>query len=120
MKAHPWPGVPRRSTMGALMAQDDAIVRLARQIDAARKAEELVVNGPALAALRRQGACELHAICAEFVSALNRRLPAAVELTPALYVPAMFRESGVNLMQISSQGRQMQIAFEAPPQDVST
>jgi hypothetical protein len=45
------------------MAQDDAIVRFARQIDAVQRDEQLVVNADAVAALRRRAACELHHIC---------------------------------------------------------
>ena len=56
------------------MAQDDAIARLARQIDAARKAERFLVDPSEVAGVRRQGACELHRICAEFVSSVNGRL----------------------------------------------
>lgn len=103
------------------MAEDDAIVRLARQIDAARKAERFVSNADEIADLRRQGACELHRICGDFVALVNSNLSeSALELSPATYGPEMFREVGVNLIQISSQGRQMQIAFEAPPKLVST
>ena len=103
------------------MPQDDAIARLARQIDAARKTERFLVDAGEIANLRRQGACELHRICAEFVSSVNSRLAeAALDLSPPLYAPEMFRETGINLMQISSQGREMQIAFEAPARLVST
>lgn len=103
------------------MAHDDAIVRLAKQIDAARKAERFLVNTEEVAALRRQGACELHRICAEFVSSLNSKLSdSAVELSPPAYAPEMFRESDVNLIQISSQGRAMQITFQATPGLFST
>ena len=103
------------------MAYDDAIVRLAKQIDAARKSEPSLVNAEEVAALRRQGACQLHQICAEFVSSLNSRLShSALELSPPTYAPEMFRESGVNLIQISSQGREMQITFQATPQLFST
>ena len=108
------------------MAHDDAIARLARQIDAARTAERFLVNADEVANLRRHGACELHRICADFVSLVNANLSndslsnAALDLSPATYAPEMFRVPGVNLMQISSQGREMQIAFEAPPKPVST
>jgi hypothetical protein len=103
------------------MAQDDAIVRFARQIDAVQRDEQHVVNADAVAALRRRAACELHHICREFVSAVNSKLSGAMlDLSPATYAPEMFRETGVNIIQISSQGRQMQIAFEATPQIVST
>jgi hypothetical protein len=103
------------------MAQDDAIARLARQIDSARKTERFLMDAGAVASLRRNGASELHRICAEFVASVNTRLAdSMLEFAPATYAPEMFREPGVNLFQISSQGRQMQIVFEAPPQLVST
>ena len=43
-----------------------------------------------------------------------------LELSPPTFCPEAFRESGANLFQISSQGRQMQITFEAPEKLVST
>ncbi|HTT64028.1 MAG TPA: hypothetical protein VMG35_19390 [Bryobacteraceae bacterium] len=99
------------------MASDEAINRLARQIDAARKSERFMVNPEEVAELRRQGACALHQICVEFVSSLNSKLSqSVVDLSPATYAPEMFRPSDVNLIQISSQGRQMQIMFQATPQ----
>jgi hypothetical protein len=103
------------------MAQDDQIRRLAREIDAARKAEHFLVNAGEVAKLRRQGAAELHQICSGFVSSVNSNLPEPVlALSPATYEPESFRETGVNLFQIGSQGRQVQLAFEAPPKLFST
>jgi hypothetical protein len=103
------------------MALDDAIVRLARQIDEARRSERYLVNAEEVAGLRRRGACQLHQTCAEFVSLLNSKLShAALELSPAAYTPEMFQASSVNLIQISSQGREMQITFQSPPQLFST
>ncbi|MBZ5581810.1 MAG: hypothetical protein LAQ30_06320 [Acidobacteriia bacterium] len=103
------------------MAQDDEIARLARQIEAARKSEQLFLNADRVATVRRRGACELHRICVEFVGAVNGRLTESLlELSPPAYFPETFRDPGVNLFQISSQGRQMQIAFEAAPGLVST
>src|SRR5690242_378016 len=100
---------------------EDAIARLARQIDAARKSERFLVNAPEVATLRRRGAGELHQICLDFVSLLNSRLSAAtLEISPATFTPEMFRESGINLIQMSSQGREMQITFQATPQLYST
>jgi hypothetical protein len=100
---------------------NDAIARLARQIDSTTRSERLGVNATAVASLRRQGAAELHHICAEFVASLNSRLSQAkLELSPASYTPNLFRESGASVLQISSQGRQMQITFQAPPELVST
>jgi hypothetical protein len=103
------------------MAHEDAIARLAKQIDAARKSEPSLVSAEEVAALRRQGACEIHQICAEFVESLNSRLTdAPVELSPPTYAPEMFHESGANLIQIGSEGREMQIAFQATPELFST
>ena len=103
------------------MAHDDAIVRLAKQIDAARKSERFLLNPEEVAALRREGACELHRICADFVTSLNSKLSQPVlDLAPPTYAPETFRESGVNLIQMGSQGREMQITFQAPPQLFST
>jgi len=110
-----------QSVFPALMPHDDAIARLAKQIDAARKSERFLVNAEEVAALRRQGACELHQICAEFVSSLRSMLSdSALDLSPPTYAPEMFRDSGVNLIQVSSQGREMQIAFQATPRLFST
>jgi hypothetical protein len=103
------------------MAEDDAIARLARQIDATQRAERFQVDPDQVAKLRRQGACDLHQLCAEFVASVNGRLSEAMlELSPPTYSAETFRESGPNLIQISSQGRQMQIAFEATPGLAST
>jgi hypothetical protein len=103
------------------MAEDDVIVRLARQIDAARKSERFLVNAAEVAGLRRVAACRLHQICLELVSSLNRELShSAVDLSPPSFAPDLFRESGVNIFQIGSQGRQMQITFQATAQLFST
>ncbi len=103
------------------MSQEDAIARLARQIDATQRAERLLVDAGEVTRLRRRGACDLHRLCAEFVSSVNGRLSEPLlELSPPTYSGEEFRESGPNLMQISSQGRQMQIAFGATAQLAST
>jgi len=98
------------------MAEDDAIARLARQIEATQKAERSQVGADQVARLRRRGASDLHHLCAEFCASVNRRLSdTRLELSPPEYSPEAFRESGPNLIQISSQGRQMQFAFESTP-----
>lgn len=103
------------------MPKDDAIARLARQIDATKKAEQHVVSPDAVAMVRQQGALDLHRICAEFVAAVNSRLSGAtLDLSPSAYPPESFRDPGPNLIQVSSQGREMQIAFQSPREMVST
>jgi hypothetical protein len=97
------------------MDDDDRIARLARQIDEdLTKDEHLRLTKTDVTELRREGASELHAICAEFVAEVNRRLTTSVlELAPAEYTSKMFRERGPNLVQVNAQGRIIQIAFEA-------
>jgi hypothetical protein len=96
------------------MPRKGAVWRLARQIDAASKSERFWVNDEAVGELRRRAAAELHRICAELVSSVNRNLSdVAIELAPSGYAPETFRELGVNILEISSQGRQVQIAFAA-------
>src|SRR5690242_5698606 len=104
------------------MSQDDRIARLAQQIGSlAKKDEHLLLKETEIADLRRKGACELHTICADFVASVNRHLsPAVLDLAPLEYAPALFRESGVNLIQINAQGRIIQIVFETPREMLST
>ncbi len=110
-----------QSVFHILMDKNDAIARLAKQIDAARKSEPSLATAEEVAALRRQGACQLHQICAEFVASLNSKLSdAALELSPPAYTPEAFREPGVNLFQIASQGREIQIAFQSTRELFST
>jgi hypothetical protein len=99
------------------MAEDNRIAKLAKQIAGdIRQDQPLLRTEVELVALRRQGAMELHTICADFVASVNRQLsPPALELSPPEYTADMFRGSVVNLMQINAQGRIIQIAFEATP-----
>jgi len=104
------------------MVDNDRIAGLARQIDAARKRERLAASADQFAALQRQGASELHSICASFVKSVNSRLPAeaALELSPPSHNSEAFRSAGVNLIQIGSGGREVHIAFQAPREALST
>jgi hypothetical protein len=104
------------------MTEEDRITRLARLIDSdIRKDQPLRLTEIEVVDLRRKGAMELHAICADFVVSVNRQLsPPVLELSPAEYSAEMFRESGANLIQINAQGRTLQIAFEATREIFST
>jgi hypothetical protein len=103
------------------MSQEDRFAGLARQIDAARKREYFAKTADEIAELRRQGAGELHSICAGFVASVNSRTSdAALDLSPSAYDPAMFQPAGPNLFQIGSRGREIHIAFQAPRELVST
>ena len=103
------------------MEPNDPIARLARQIEATKKAEHLRVDAGAILEARRKGAVDLHRICTEFVAAVNGRLSSELlELAPAAWSPEAFRNTGANIIQMGSQGRTMQIVFQAPAELVST
>jgi hypothetical protein len=103
------------------MGQDDRIAGLVRQIEAAKKRERVAMTAGQLTALQRQGASELHSLCARFVESVNRRLSGGLlELSPPVYEPGMFQPSGVNLFQVGSDGREIHVAFQAARDLVST
>ena len=103
------------------MPQDDLIARLARKIDATKKAEHCVVDAGCVSELRHRGAAKLHAICTDFVSSVNDKLTqATLELSPVAYTPEMFQETGPNLIRVGAEGRELQITFQSPPQLLST
>jgi len=104
------------------MTPDDRIARLAQRIETrSRQDEHQLLRAAEVAALRRQGAGQLHAICADFADSVNRLLPRAVlELAPPEYAADLFREPGVNLMQIAAEGRLVQISFQATSDLYST
>lgn len=104
------------------MAELDRIARLAQQIDSRTKHEQyMLLTESEVLGLRRQGASELHAICAEFVASVNRLLsPTVLELTQPEYSAEIFHETGVNLFQINAQGRIVQITFQATREIFST
>ncbi len=104
------------------MSRDDSIAKLARHIEGSvRENKPLLLSAEETARLRRQGAAQLHSICAEFVRSVNGRLsPPILEVSPAEYAPEHFRETGANLVQISGRGRIVQIAFESTRDRFST
>jgi len=104
------------------MADDQRIARLAQQIgNEIRKEQPLLLTEPEAIERRRQGAAELHAICAAFAASVNRLLsPPVLELTPPVYSPAEFRESGPNVFQLNAQGRIIQIVFARTRDTFST
>jgi hypothetical protein len=67
------------------------------------------------------GALPDRPLCAGFVASVNRLLsPSVLELTPPEYFPQMFREFGVDLIQVNTQGHIAQIAFESTREVFST
>jgi hypothetical protein len=104
------------------MTEEDRIAKLAKLIDSdIRKDQPLLLTEIEVVGLRHKGAMELHSICADFVASLNRQLsPPVLELSPPEYSAEMFRNPGVNLIQVNAQGRILQIAFEATREIFST
>ncbi len=102
--------------------QKDRLKKLAEAIDAlTAKDSALMQRTLTIAALRRRAAVELHAICAAFVSGLNRQLSKIqLDFDPPQYTPEAFQEVGANLLQINVRGRILQIEFASTPETVST
>jgi hypothetical protein len=96
--------------------------RLAESIDAlADKDQDVLSHAREMAGLRRRAAAELHAICAEFVGAVNRLLSRGeVVLDPPVFPEEAFQEDGLHLVQINSRGRILQIEFSATAELIST
>ena len=107
---------------GPVMKDDERITRLARQIGSeVKKDHHLLLKKPEVLELRRQGATEIYAICADFVGSVNRRMTMPIlELTPPEFTSEMFRESGPNLFHVNAQGRILQIVIEATREKFST
>jgi hypothetical protein len=102
--------------------RDARLKRLAKSIDAlAEKDEGFLRRAREIAALRQAAAVDLYAICADFVSSVNRLLARMeVELDPPGFGSSSFQEDMVNLVQIIVRGRILQVAFSATPELIST
>jgi len=100
----------------------DRLRKLAQAIEAlAEKDSILVQKTQEIAALRRQAALELHAICRNFAAEINRHLlRSQVEFDPSDYSAESFDDNRVNLLQINVRGRILQIEFESTPEMIST
>ncbi len=103
-------------------ARDARLKRLAKNIDAlAEKDEGFLRRSREIAALRQAAAADLYAICADFVSSVNRLLARMeIELDPPGFGSSSFQEDLVNLVQINVRGRILQVAFSATPELIST
>jgi hypothetical protein len=102
--------------------QKDRLKKLAAAIEALEEKDTALIQKTlTIAALRRQAAVELHAICGAFVADLNRRLShSQLQFDPPEYAPEAFQDMGVNLLQINVRGRILQIEFASTPQTIST
>jgi hypothetical protein len=96
--------------------------RLATRIDElASQDEQYRQYARDMTAVRLVAAAELHAICREFVDSVNAvATVSALVLDPPEYTPAMFREIGPNLLQVSVRGRVLQVEYCATEELTST
>src|SRR5260370_31535160 len=103
-------------------ARDARLKRLAKNIDAlAEKDEGFLRRSREIAALRQAAAADLYAICADFVSSVNRLLARMeIELDPPGFGSSSFQEHLVNLVQINVLSRILQVAVSATPELIST
>lgn len=101
---------------------DARLSRLAARIDAlAEKDAECLRTAREIAEIRASAAAEMHAVCAGFVSELNRILARpAVILDPPEYGKEDFTDLASNLIQINIRGRILQIEYGASETLIST
>jgi hypothetical protein len=102
--------------------QKNRLKKLGEAIEAlAQKDSALIQKTHTVAALRREAAVNLHAICARFIQELNEHMSSTqLEFDPPDYLPESFQETGVNLLQINARGRILQIEFASTQDTVST
>ena len=100
----------------------DRLTRLARELDRLAERDEKAVEEMDRSDMaRRQGARNLHTICADFTKRLNAVMTRTeMQLIPTVFDPATYREDAPNLIQMSLRGRILQIQYEAPEQALAT
>jgi hypothetical protein len=103
----------------SLSPVDARLKRLASNIESlAIKDEQSLRSTHQMAKVRQAAAAEIHAVCAEFVAALNGLLPREeVVIDPP---ECNFSDLSLCLMQINVRGRILQIEFGAPDELIST
>ena len=101
---------------------NERLLRLARKIQAMkRRDEERHREAQEVGALRARAASELHALCLNFVDAVNRLLPEPMlELSPSEYSDTVFRDHGANVYQLAVSGRILHLEFRATEALTST
>ena len=102
--------------------RDARLKRLAADIDALREKDDSRLRRThEVVALRQNAARDLHAICAEFVAALNRLLQfGPIVLDPPEFDADTFQEDTPNLVQLHIRGRILQIEYSITPELFST
>jgi hypothetical protein len=102
-----------KSRDGGTPQADARLSRLAARIETlAEKDAECLRTAREIAEIRASAAAEIHAVCASFVSELNRILPRPeVIIDPPEYGKSDFSDLSPSLIQINVRGRILQIDF---------
>jgi len=111
-----------KQTATVANSADARFKKLAASIEALAQKDELAeARAHQIAATRNAAGAELYAICAEFVSGLNRLLACPeMIIDPAEAGPARLPGRSHSLIQISVRGRILQIEYDETPELVST
>ncbi len=113
---------PLRIYLAVEVIDEDRLMRLAGLLEeTAKKDAERIRQEKKIAALRREYAFDLYAICSNFVRSVNALTHSIrLDLSPEIYSREAFDETKANLFQINASGRIIQIAFEATGPLMST
>lgn len=120
-----WAGYAKEAmkrTETAANAADARLKRLAANIEGLSEKDELAeAYAREISAARDAAAAGIYAICADFVTGLNRLLPRPeVIIDPAATAAGYHVEFSHCLIQINVRGRILQVEFDATPELVST
>jgi hypothetical protein len=101
---------------------DDRLQRLAQRIRSLAETDERRLRrAREVEAARRTAARDLHAVCADFVEAVNGALEdRLVLLDPPEYSAAAYSDVSPNLLQINVHGRILQVTYSATAELIST
>ena len=101
---------------------DDRLHRLAQRIRSLAETDERRLRRVReVEAARRTAALDLHAVCADFVDAVNGVLEdRLILLDPPEYSPAAYSDVSPNLLQINVHGRILQVTYSATAELIST
>lgn len=98
-----------------LQSAEARLKRLAQGIEtAAVQDRQLEEYARQMGRIRRMAALEVYQACSELAASVNRHLSSTeLLISPSEYSGDSFREDGANLIQLSVQGRILQVDFEA-------
>ncbi|MEZ5400813.1 MAG: hypothetical protein R2729_14165 [Bryobacteraceae bacterium] len=101
---------------------EERFKKLARNLEAMERRDRArVAREQELEELRQKAALELHGICTDFASRVNKISESVkLEVSPASFSVDGFGEGQVQLIQIGVNGRMIQFTFQSTPEMEST